>query len=145
MAITREATTSATGDQIWGNLIEDPKRWGDWLTPISSFEERPSGPVRAGSEFSVRLGKMGGKIRVKEAVHGKRLRWQAGPSMMLAMGMGMTGTLEFAPANGSTHVLLRMKTPMGPMGKMMMRMMAGLKPDDEMTETIARIKSLSER
>jgi hypothetical protein len=64
--------------------------------------------------------------------------------MALAMGMGMKGSLEFQEAgNGSTRVVLTMKSPMmmGPM----MKMMAGLNPKDEMTKTINRIKQLSER
>ena len=101
--------------------------------------------MRGGAEFGVRLGKISGKIRVTEAATGRRLRWQAGPSMMMAMGMAMRGTLDLDPApNGSTRVRLEMKTPMGPMGAMMMRMMAGLDPNEEMTATITRVKSLAE-
>jgi len=142
--ITREATVQATGDAIWGSLIEDPNRWTDWLTPVRGLEERVKPPVHDGLEFSVRLGKISGKIRVTEATRGKRLRWRAGPPMALAMGMGMKGSLEFQQAgNGSTRVVLKMKSPMmmGPM----MKMMAGLNPKDEMTKTINRIKQLSER
>lgn len=141
--IVREATVNATGDSIWSSLIEDPNHWTEWLTPIRSLEERVSGPVRQGTEFGIRLGNLSGKFRVIEVAKGERLRWKAGPAMMLAMGMGMKGTLEFQRAgNGATRVLLRMKTPMmmGPM----MKMMSGLNPKDEMTKTIARIKSLSE-
>lgn len=142
--IQREATVRATGDSIWSGLIEDPNRWPDWLTPVRSLEERVSGPLRKGSEFGIKLGKVSGKIRITDASKGQRLQWRAGPPMMLAMGMGMKGTLEFKPAgNGATHVVLKMKTPsmMGPM----MKMMSGLNPKDEMTKTIGRIKELSER
>ncbi len=146
MAITREATVRAPADAIWSALIADPNGWTDWLTPVRGIEERVSAPVHEGTEFSVRLGRIGGKIRVTEAAKGQRLRWKAGPSMMMAMGMAMKGTLEFErTGNGSTQVLLKMKTPMGPMGSMMMRMMAGLSAKDEMTKTIGRIKSLGEK
>lgn len=146
MAITRETTVRATGDAIWSSLIEDPNRWTEWLTPVRGIEEKVGVPVRVGTEFSVRLGKMGGKVRVTEATKGQRLRWKAGPSMMMAMGMAMKGTLELErTGNGATHVVLKMTTPMGPMGSMMMRMMAGLNPKNEMTATINRIKSLGEQ
>ncbi len=142
--IKRETTVRTSGDEIWTALIDDPNRWPDWLTPVRGLEERVSGPVRAGTQFNIRLGKLSGRIRVTEAVKGQRLRWKAGPPMMLAMGMGMKGSLEFQGVrNGSTHVQLRMKTPMmmGPM----MKMMSGLNPKDEMTKTINRIKDLSEK
>ncbi len=142
--ISRETTVHASADAIWSSLFEDPNRWPDWLTPIRGLEEKASGPVRAGTELSVRLGNMGGKIRVIEATRGQRLRWKAGPSMLLAMGTGMKGSLEFQrAANGSTRAVLKMKSPMmlGPM----MRMMSGLNLKDEMTKTINRIKELGER
>lgn len=142
--INRETTVHASADTIWANLFEDPNRWPDWLTPIRGLEERASGPVRAGTELSVRLGNMGGKIRVTEVTKGQRLSWKAGPGMLLAMGTGMKGSLEFQKAgNGSTRVVLKMRSPMmlGPM----MKMMSGLKLKDEMTKTIGRIKELGEK
>ena len=140
--IKRETLVKAPVDTIWDKLISDPNRWGDWLTPIRSLEERVNGSIRKGLEFNVRLGKMGAKVRVTEVVPGRRLRWKVGPGMMLMMGMGMRGTLEFQPRNGSTHVHLRMVTPM--MMAPMMGMMSGLKPKEEMTKTIELIKLLSE-
>lgn len=142
--IVREETVNAPGETIWSKLIDDPSHWVEWLTPVRGLEERVRGPVRSGTTFGVRLGKLSGKIRVLEAAVGERLRWKAGPAMMLAMGMGMKGTLEFQRAgNGRTRVRLTMRTPMmmGPM----MRMMSGLDPKEEMTKTIARIKNLSEQ
>lgn len=142
--VNRETTVQAAADTLWSNLFEDPNRWPDWLTPVRGLEERASGPVRAGTEFSVRLGNIGAKIRVLEATRGQRLRWKAGPPMLLAMGTGMKGSLEFQRAgNGSTRVVLKMKSPLmlGPM----MKAMSGLNPKDEMTKTINRIKELGER
>jgi len=142
--INRETTVQASPETIWSSLFEDPNRWPTWLTPIRGLEERASGPVRPGTELSVRLGNIGAKIRVIEATRGQRLRWRAGPPMLLAMGSGMKGSLEFQPtAQGATRVLLTMKSPMmlGPM----MKMMSGLNPKDEMTKTINRIKELGDR
>jgi Polyketide cyclase / dehydrase and lipid transport len=142
--INREATVHSSADTLWSKLFEDPNRWPDWLTPVRGLEERASGPVRAGSELSARLGNIGGKIRVTEATRGQRLRWKAGPPMLLAMGTGMKGSLELhATGNGSTHVHLKMKSPLmlGPM----LKMMSGLNLKDEMTKTIGRIKELGER
>ncbi|MFQ5933427.1 MAG: SRPBCC family protein [Dehalococcoidia bacterium] len=139
--IKRETTVKASADSVWISLIDDPNRWGEWLTPIRGVEERVEEPVREGLEFHVQLGKLSAKVKVTEAVPGSRLRWKAGPGMMMAMGMSMRGTLEFQPVNGATHVFLRMVTPMmmGPM----MRMMSGLNPKEEMTKTIERIRVLS--
>lgn len=139
--IKRETTVSATPDAVWTKLIEDPNTWPEWLTPVRQLEERASGPVRKGTEFNVLLGKLGGKIKVTEAVRGARLRWKAGPAMMLAMGMGMQGELTLQRGDGGTRVSLRMVTPM--MMAPMMKMMSGLDPSYEMTQTINRIKTLN--
>jgi Polyketide cyclase / dehydrase and lipid transport len=142
--INRETTVQAAPDTLWSNLFEDPNRWPDWLTPIRGLEERASGPVRSGTELSARLGNMGGKVRVTEATRGQRLRWKAGPPMLLAMGTGMKGSLDFQRAgNGSTRVVLKMKSPL--MLSPMLKMMSGLNLKDEMTKTIGRIKELGER
>lgn len=142
--INREETVHSSADALWSNLFEDPNRWPDWLTPVRGLEERASDHVQAGSELSARLGNIGGKIRVTEATSGQRLRWKAGPPMLLAMGTGMKGSLELhATGNGSTHVHLKMTSP--PMLGPMLKMMSGLNLEDEMTKTIARIKELGER
>jgi hypothetical protein len=96
--------------------------------------------VSAGQSFGARIGNLSGKIKVVEAVKGKKLRWKAGPGPLLAMGMGMKGTLELHPHNGATHVHLTMKSP--PMMSPLMQAMLGLKTADEMTKTINRIKDL---
>ena len=77
------------------------------------------------------------------AITGKKLRWKAGPGPLLAMGMGMKGTLELHAHSGTTHVHLTMKSP--PMMRPMMQAMTGLNTADEMTKTINRIKELSEQ
>ena len=142
--IKRETTVQATGAEIWGSLIEDPNNWPSWLTPLRGLEEKAESPVRAGAGFGARIGDLSGKIKVTEATSGQKLRWKAGPGPLLAMGMGMKGTLEFHPTgNGSTHVHLTMKSP--PMMAPMMKMMTGLNPKDEMTKTIGRIKELSSK
>ena len=141
--ITRETTVNASPETIWAGLIDDPNKWGDWLTPIRGVEERVGGLVEEGLEFDIRLGKIGAKIRVTEADRGRRLRWKAGPGMMLMMGMAMRGTLELQSHNGSTRVLLRMVTPM--MMAPMMQMMSGLNSKEEMTATIERIGRFSSR
>ena len=140
--VKRDTTVKATGTEIWGSLIEDPNNWPSWLTPLRGLEEKAESPVRAGTGFGARIGNLSGKIKVTEATSGQKLRWKAGPGPLLAMGMGMKGTLEFHPTgNGSTHVHLTMKSP--PMMAPMMKMMTGLNPKDEMTKTIGRIKELS--
>ena len=140
--IKREATIDTTGEEIWTNLIQDPNRWTDWLTPLRGLEEKVTTPVSAGMSFGARIGNLSGKVRVLEAAKGEKLRWKAGPGPLLAMGMGMKGTLEFHTSGGQTHVHLTMKSP--PMMGPMMKMMTGLNPKDEMTKTINRIKDLSE-
>lgn len=107
--VTREATVKATGESIWSSLIEDPNRWTDWLTPVRGLEERVKQPVHDGLEFSVRLGKISGKIRVTEATRGKRLRWNAGPPMALAMGMGMKMMAGLDPKDEMTKTINRIK------------------------------------
>lgn len=93
--------------------------------------------------FGARIGNLSGKVKVVEAVKGKKLRWKAGPGPLLAMGMGMKGTLELEQKGGTTHVHLRMKSP--PMMRPMMQAMTGLNTADEMTKTINRIRELSEK
>lgn len=142
--IDRETTVHTSADALWSSLFEDPNRWPEWLTPVRGLEERASSPVHAGTELSVQLGNIGAKIRVLEATRGKRLRWKAGPPMLLAMGTGMRGSLEFeGKGNGDTHVHLRMRSPLmlGPL----MKMMSGLDPKAEMTKTIDRIRELGEQ
>ncbi len=141
--IEREITVSASGDEIWTNLIQDPNHWNDWLTPLRGLEERVTPAVSRGMSFGVRIGNLSGKIKVVEAVKGKKLRWKAGPGPLLAMGMGMKGTLELESKNGKTHVHLKMKSP--PMMRPMMQAMTGLNTADEMTKTINRIRELSEQ
>lgn len=140
--VRREATVNASAQTVW-SLFEDPNEWPEWLTPVRDLEEPVRGTIRQGSEFAARLGKLGGKVRVVEAVPGRKLRWKAGPAMMLAMGMGMKGTIELKSNGSSTVVVLNHKSPsmMAPM----MKMMSGLNPKEEMTKTISRIKSLSEQ
>ena len=141
--ITRQVTVNASPEAIWDKLIDDPNQWLEWLTPIRQFEESVSGPVRDGLELPVQIGNLGGaKLKVTEAVRGRRLRWKVGPSMMLMMGMGMKGTLEFHSQDNATEVSLRMVTPM--MMAPMMGLMTGIKPAEEMTKTIAKIKAVAE-
>ena len=140
--IKRETTVETSGSEIWNSLIQDPNGWPTWLTPLRGLEEKAAAPVRAGSRFGARIGNLSGKIQVVEVTTGQKLRWKAGPAPLLAMGMGMKGTLEFHPTgNGSTHVHLTMKSP--PMMAPVMKMMTGLNPKDEMTKTIGRIRELS--
>jgi len=142
--VTRDTTVRASGDEIWAKLIQDPNHWSDWLTPLRGLEEKVTAPVTGGTSFAARIGNLSGKIKVVEAVKGKKLRWKAGPGPLLAMGMGMKGTLELrSNGGGATHVHLTMKSP--PMMSPMMQAMIGLKVADEMTKTINRIKELSEK
>ncbi len=141
--INKERTLNAPAEKVWSTLIDDPNQWPEWLTPIRSLEEKSSGKVRKGTQISVRLGSLGGaKVKVTEVVPNKRLRWKAGPAMMLMMGMGMKGTLDFQQQGDSTRVRLRMVTPM--MMAPMMKMMTGLNAADEMEKTITKIKELGE-
>jgi uncharacterized protein YndB with AHSA1/START domain len=141
--VNLKTTVQASPESVWTTLFEDPNQWPRWLSPLRGLEEAVSGPIREGTEFHVRIGKLSGKVRVVEATRGRRLRWSAGPGMMLAMGMGMKGTIELQRSDGSTHVSLTHKAPT--MMMPMMKMMSGLDPKQEMTETISRIKHLGER
>lgn len=141
--IERETTVSSSAEEIWANLIQDPNHWTDWLTPLRGLEEKVTPSVSQGMSFGARIGNLSGKIKVVEAVKGKKLRWKAGPGPLLAMGMGMKGTLEFHARDGATHVHLTMKSP--PMMRPMMQAMTGIKVADEMTKTINRIKELGEQ
>ena len=141
--IERETTVSASGTEIWTNLIQEPNHWQEWLTPLRGLEERVKSPVVSGLSFGARIGNLSGKIKVVEVIEGKKLRWKAGPGPLLAMGMGMKGSLELAPKNGGTDVHITMKSP--PMMRPMMQAMTGLNTADEMTKTISRIKELSEQ
>lgn len=145
--VTRDATVYASSERIWARLIEDPNCWTEWLTPVRSLEEKVTTPTRQGLEFGVRLGKLAGKVRVTEVATARRLSWKTGPSMMMAMGIGMKGSLHIEPTQDdhATKVHLEMKSPMGPMGPMMMRMMAGLDTKKEMTASIDKLKALAER
>lgn len=58
--------------------------------------------MAAGQSFPVRLGNLGAKIKVVEAIEREKLRWKAAPGPLLAMGMGMKGTLEFESKGDST-------------------------------------------
>ena len=140
--IKRETTVSTSPPDLWERLISDPNVWPDWLTPLRGFDETISGPVKAGASYSARLGNMSTKIKVKEVTNGTRLRWAGGPSMMLAMGSGMRGTLTFTPDGEGTKVNLTMVTPM--MLAPMMKMMTGLNTGEEMTKTIGKIKELGD-
>jgi hypothetical protein len=108
--IERETTVGASPEELWDDLIRDPNHWTDWLTPLRGLEEQVTSPVAPGLSFGVRIGNLSGKIEVVEAVAGKKLRWKAGPGPLLAMGMGMKGTLELHTHNGVTHVHLTPST-----------------------------------
>jgi hypothetical protein len=140
--IRKETTVSASPNDLWGKLIDDPNTWPDWLTPLRGLDETVSGNVRAGLSFSARVGKLSAKIKVRTVKPGRELQWSGGPSMMLAMGSGMRGKLEFTPAGEGTKVNLTMVTPM--MFAPMMKMMTGLNTGDEMTKTIGKIKELGD-
>ncbi len=141
--IERETTVGVSPEELWAKLVNDPNHWTDWLTPLRGLEERVTPRVSEGLSFGARIGSLSGKIKVVEAITGKKLRWKAGPGPLLAMGMGMKGTLEFHARNGATHVHLTMTSP--PMMRPMMQAMTGLNTADEMTKTINRIKELSEQ
>jgi len=141
--IERETTVGASPEEIWAALIRDPNHWTDWLTPLRGLEGKVAASVSAGLSFGARIGNLSGRIKVVEAVEGRKLRWKAGPAPLLAMGMGMKGTLELHGANGQTHVHLTMSSP--PMLRPMMQAMTGLNTAEEMTRTIDRIKELGEQ
>ena len=137
--VKRKTTVSVRADQIWASLIGNPSRSASWLTPFRGLEEKVTPPVRHGVRFGARIGNLIGKIRVVDAVRGRKLRWKVGPGRLLAMGMGMKGTLWFHPlSDGSTRVQLTMELP--PMGPLM-RMRTGLNPKGERTRTIECIKA----
>ena len=141
--VKRETTVGRSSNGIWSRLINDPNGWSEWLTPLRGIDEKVGTPVAAGQSFPVRLGNLSAKMKVVEATEGRKLRWKAGPGPLLAMGMGMKGTLEFESKGESTHVQLTMKSP--PMMRPMMQSMTGLNTAEEMTKTIERIKELSEQ
>lgn len=141
--VERETTVGVTPQELWAKLINDPNHWTDWLTPLRGLDEKVATRVSDDLSFGARIGNLSGKIKVVEAVAGKTLRWKAGPGSLLAMGMGMKGTLELQARNGGTHVQLRMKSP--PMLRPMMQAMTGLNTADEMTKTISKIKELGEQ
>lgn len=139
--VKRETIIPTRAEDIWEDLIQDPNGWSAWLTPLRGLDEKVTPPVKRGMRFGASVGNLSATIRVVDAVRGRKLRWKAGPGPLLAMGMGMKGTLWFHPlSNGSTQVQLTMKSP--PMMGPLMRMMTGLNPKDEMTKTILRIKEL---
>ncbi len=140
--IQRETTVTASPNDLWSKLIDDPNEWPDWLTPLRGLDETVSGKVRSGLSFSVRLGKISAKVKVRKVSPGKELQWSGGPPMLLMMGSGMRGKLEFTPAGEGTRVNLTMVTPM--MFAPMMKMMTGLNTGDEMTKTIGKIKELGD-
>ncbi len=140
--IRKETTVSASPNDLWSKLIDDPNTWPEWLTPLRGLDETVSGKVRAGLSFSARVGKLSAKIKVRTVKPGRELQWSGGPGMMLAMGSGMKGKLEFTPAGEGTKVNLTMVTPM--MFAPMMKMMTGLNTGEEMTKTIANIKKLGD-
>lgn len=141
--IEREITVDTSPQELWARLINDPNRWSEWLTPLRGLDEKVASRVSDDLSFGARIGNLSGKIKVVEAVAGKTLRWKAGPGPLLAMGMGMKGTLELQARNGGTYVQLTMKSP--PMMKPMMQAMTGLDTAEEMTKTISRIKELGEQ
>ena len=141
--IERETTVDTSPQELWARLINDPNRWSEWLTPLRGLDEKVATRVSDDLSFGARIGNLSGKIKVVEAVAGKKLRWKAGPGPLLAMGMGMKGTLELEPRAGGTHVQLTMKSP--PMMRPMMQAMTGLNTADEMTKTISKIKELGEQ
>ncbi len=140
--IRKETTVSASPADLWAKIIDDPNIWPDWLTPVRGLDEVVEGKVRAGLTFSARVGKLSAKIKVRKVSPGKEIQWSGGPGMMLAMGSGMKGKLEFTPSGEGTKVNLTMVTPM--MFAPMMKMMTGLNTGDEMTKTIANIKRLGD-
>ncbi len=141
--IEKEISVNAPCDKIWRDLVQDPNRWGEWLTPLRGIEEHVDGAVRAGLEFHVQLGKIGGaKIKVVEATPGNLLRWNAGPPMAHMMGMAMRGRLELRQRGAATQVTLKMVTPM--MMAPMMKMMSGLNSGEEVTKTMQQIKLRAE-
>ncbi len=141
--IEREISVDTPAREIWSTLIADPNHWDEWLTPLRGLSETVEGPVAPGLSFGARIGNLSGKIEVVEVIEGQRLRWKAGPGPLVAMGMGMKGTLELDSHEGHTLVHLTMKSP--PMMRPMMQAMTGLDTSDEMTKTINRIKELGEK
>ncbi len=140
--IKRETTVSASPNDLWAKLIDDPNQWPEWLAPLRGLDETVDGKVRSGLSFSARVGKLSAKVKVGKVLPGRELQWRGGPSMMLAMGSGMKGKLEFSQAGEGTKVNLTMVTPM--MFAPMMKMMTGLNTDEEMTRTIENIKKLGD-
>ena len=140
--IKRETTVSASPKDLWAKLIDDPNQWPEWLAPLRGLDETVDGKVHSGLSFSARVGKLSAKVKVGKVLPGRELQWSGGPSMMLAMGTGMRGRLEFAKAGEGTKVNLTMVTPM--MLAPMMKMMTGLNVGDEMTRTIENIKRLGD-
>ena len=140
--IKRETTVSAAPNDLWAKLIDDVNTWPEWLGPLRGLDETVDGKVRAGLSFSARVGKLSAKVKIRKVLPGRELQWSGGPPMLLAMGTGMRGKLEFTQAGEGTKVNLTMVTPM--MLAPMMKMMTGLNVGDEMTNTIANIKKLGD-
>ena len=138
--IKRETMVSASPNDLWAKLIDDPNQWPEWLAPLRGLDETVDGRVRSGLSFSARLGKLSAKLKVGRVLPGREVQWSGGPSMLLAMGSGMKGKLEFTQAGEGTKVNLTMVTPM--LLTPMLKMMSGLDPSDEMTKTIENIKKL---
>lgn len=140
--VRRETTVSASPSDLWSKIIDDPNVWPDWLTPVRGLDEVVDGKVRAGLTFSARVSKLSAKIKVRKVTLGKEIQWSGGPGMMLAMGSGMKGKLEFTPSGDGNKVNLTMVTSM--MFAPMMKMMTGLNTGEEMTKTIDNIKKIGD-
>ncbi|CAB4866465.1 unannotated protein [freshwater metagenome] len=136
---------AAPPDAVWA-LALDPARLADWVTIHRSLGDVDPGPPRAGMRMDQTLTLRGAPFRVRWTLvvcePPDRAEWHGlGPA-----GSRAQTSYELEPAgNGTRFSYINVfYTPLGLIGRMAQRAVAGHLPQNEARASLARLKALCE-
>ncbi len=144
--VVAEIQIDAPPRRVW-EIVLDPERLGDWVTIHRHLGRHDSGPPRQGFKMTQTLSLRGAPFRVKwELVRCEELRvaeWHgAGPA-----GSRAETEYRLAERDGGTRFSYRNEfhPPLGLLGRVAERAIAGDVPRVVTQKTLARLKTLCER
>ena len=143
--VVADIQIAAPRSAVWA-VVLDPERLGDWVTIHRHLGSHDKGPPRVGFRMTQTLSLRGAPFRVKWSL----VRCEE-PELAEWHGKGPAGSraeteYQLVERDGGTHFLYRNEfhAPLGLLGRVAQRAVAGDIPQVAASRTLAQLKKLCE-